>query len=140
MRGEADRSCRMVTVVVVVVVVVDDVVVVVIIIIFIIVVVAVLNILSMLQVLEQRPFLFFLPQAQRDYYNRFVDPMNLAKDLEGAATLEGFHLDVDLHGAVAGATRGEVHRFARELFGGGCFLQGLAQGNLTLTEAEVKLN
>ncbi len=73
-------------------------------------------------------------------YNYFLESLDLASDLEDALSKEGFYLDIDLHREMADITMKEVVNYARKLFSGGCFLQGLTEGNITLTEAEELYN
>ncbi|TRY68749.1 hypothetical protein TCAL_02496 [Tigriopus californicus] len=73
-------------------------------------------------------------QTKKSYYNAFIKPMKLVKDVRMSILQDQFHGAMDRHAVVSELKLDEVRDFAQK-FRSEIFIHGLVQGNLTEVEA-----
>lgn len=74
-------------------------------------------------------------QIKKNYYNSFIKPMKLVRELRLFILQDVFHTKRQKHSIVDNITKEKVCQFAKSFFDSGLFMQTLVQGNVTQEDA-----
>ena len=91
---------------------------------------------SLRHTLSEEQFVAVREQTKRGYYNAFLKPMRLVREVRLATVQDTFWQNTEKHSLVSEMKLQDVLEMAGKIFSG-CYLQGLVQGNMTKEEAKV---